>query len=81
MLFALKSYFTYFGSMKTSIDIPDQELKDVMRNTRAKTKREAILRAIAEFNRRARAEKMIRKFGTMDGIMTQEQLQKMRDEP
>ncbi len=67
--------------MKTSVDIPDQELKDVMRHTRAKTKREAIVQAVAEFNRRARAEKMIRKFGTMDGIMTHEHLEKMREKP
>jgi hypothetical protein len=66
--------------MKTTIDIPDQELKDVMKNTRAKTKREAIVRAVAEFNRRERVERMIQKFGTMDGIMTQEELRKMREE-
>lgn len=66
--------------MKTTVDIPDQELKDVMRHTRAKTKREAIVRAVAEFNRRERVEKIIRKFGTMDGIMSQEDLRKMREE-
>ena len=66
--------------MKTTVDIPDQELKDVMRHTRAKTKREAIVRAVAEFNRRERVEKIIRKFGTMEGIMTQEDLRKMREE-
>jgi Bacterial antitoxin of type II TA system, VapB len=67
--------------MKTTVDIPDQELQDVMRHTHAKTKREAIVRAIAEFNRRERVEKIIRKFGTMDGIMTRKQLWKMREEP
>jgi len=65
--------------MKTTVDIPDQKLKDVMRHTRAGTKREAIVRAVAEFNRRERVEKIIRKFGTMDGIMTRKQLRKMRE--
>jgi Arc/MetJ family transcription regulator len=36
--------------MKTSLDIPDDELADVMRFTKAPTKREAIVTAIAEFN-------------------------------
>ncbi len=66
--------------MKTTVDIPDKELRDIMKNTRAKTKREAIVKAIAEFNRRERVEKIIRKFGTMDGIMTQEDLRKMRED-
>ena len=35
------------GSMKTTVDIPEDELKDVMRFTRARTKREAIVTAIA----------------------------------
>jgi hypothetical protein len=65
--------------MKTTIDIPDQELRDIMKNTRAKTKREAINFAIAEFNRRERVEKFIKLAGTMDGIMTQEKLRKMRE--
>ena len=46
---------------------------------RAGTKREAIVRAVAEFNRRERVEKIIRKFGTMDGIMTRKQLREMRE--
>ncbi len=65
--------------MKTTVDIPDQELRDVMKNTKAKTKREAIVKAVAEFNRRERVERLIAKFGTMDGIMTQEDLKKMRE--
>ena len=38
--------------MKTTIDIPDNELSDAMRFTRAKTKREAVVTAIADFNPR-----------------------------
>ena len=40
--------------MKTTVDIPEVELKDAMRFTRARTKREAIVTAIADYNRRRR---------------------------
>ena len=36
------------GTMKTTVDIPDDELEAVMRFTRAATKREAIVTAIAD---------------------------------
>lgn len=66
--------------MKTTIDIPDQELRDIMKNTKAKTKREAVVAAVAEYNRRHRVEKLIALMGTMDGIMTQEELRRMRED-
>ena len=50
--------------MKTTIDIPEKELKDAMRFTKAKTKREAVNVALTEFNRRKRAEEVIATFGT-----------------
>jgi hypothetical protein len=37
--------------VKTTVDIPDHELKDAIRFTRARTKREAIVTAIQDFNR------------------------------
>ena len=46
-------------SMKTTIDIPEKALADVMRFTGAKTKREAILTALEDFNRRQRVERFI----------------------
>lgn len=46
--------------MKTTIDIPDAALADVMRYTGAKTKREAVVKALAEFNRRQRVDQFIR---------------------
>jgi len=45
--------------MKTTVDIPDTELEDVMRFTGATTKREAIVTAIADYNRRRRMAAMI----------------------
>ena len=46
--------------MKTTIDIPDAALADAMRFTGAKTKREAVVRALEEFNRRQRVDQFIR---------------------
>jgi Arc/MetJ family transcription regulator len=61
-----------FGSMKTTIDIPEKELKDAMRFTKAKTKREAVNVALAEFNRLQRAEALIKTFGTWDMASNEE---------
>ena len=65
--------------MKTTIDIPDNELKEAMQHAQVKTKRDAVLAALREYNRLQRVEKIIAKFGTMDGIMTQAELAKMRE--
>ena len=66
--------------MKTTVDIPDQELREAMRHTGAKTKREAVVIALSELNRRRRLQKLAERFGTLDGFMTQEDLRKMREE-
>jgi hypothetical protein len=50
--------------MKTTINIPDNELRDAMRFTKAKTKREAIVTALEEFNRRRRMAELVKYGGT-----------------
>ena len=45
--------------MKTTIDIPEKSLADAMRFIGAKTKREAVVKALEDFNRRQRAEALI----------------------
>ena len=52
--------------MKTTIDIPESALADAMRFTGAKTKREAVVRALEEFNRQQRVKDLIASFGTLD---------------
>ncbi len=52
--------------MKTTIDIPDQALADAMRYTGAKTKREAVVRALEGFNRQQMVKDLISSFGTLD---------------
>jgi putative antitoxin of VapBC-like toxin-antitoxin system len=50
--------------VKTTIDIPDGELRDAMRFTQAKTKREAVVRVLEEYNRRQRMAELVKYSGT-----------------
>lgn len=64
--------------MKTTVDIPRRELEDAIRFTDAKTKREAIVGAIADFNRRMRMAELTRFSGTCTELITPEELQTIR---
>ena len=63
--------------MKTTVDIPDKELRDAMRFTRAKTKRAAIVTAIEDFNRRKRMGDLTRHSGTSKTLMSHEEMKKL----
>ena len=52
--------------MKTKIDIFDAALADAMRFTGAKPKREAVVKAMVEFNRQQRVQDLVAGFGSMD---------------
>lgn len=75
---ALESEFASLGIMKTTVDIPDKELKDLMRLTKATTKREAIVAAVTDYNRRKKMAELVKYVGTFKNMMTQEELMKMR---
>jgi hypothetical protein len=63
--------------VKTTIDIPDNELKDAMRFTQAKTKREAVVTAIQDFNRRRRMAELVAYSGTFaDTFPTNDQIER-----
>jgi len=64
--------------MKTTVDIPEKELEEALRHTGAKTKREAVVIALSELNRRRRLQKLVERFGTLDDFMSQEDLRRMR---
>lgn len=66
--------------MKTTIEIPDEELRQVMKFTKAKTKREAVVYAIKDFNRRKRLAKLAKVLGTFEDFMTQDELKTMRED-
>jgi len=50
--------------MKTTVDIPEGELRDAMRFTKAKTKREAVVTVLVDFNRRRRMAELVKFAGT-----------------
>lgn len=52
--------------MKTTIDIPEKTLADAMRFTGAKTKREAVVKVLEEFNRQHLVKDLIASFGTWE---------------
>lgn len=64
--------------MKTTVDIPDAELADVMRFTGATTKREAIVTAIADYNRRRRMAALIDHAGQAEALITPKKLRALR---
>ena len=64
--------------MKTTIDIPHSELSDAIRFTGAKTKREAVVTAIADFNRRRRIAELAKYAGTCPDLMTAVELRDQR---
>ena len=63
-------------SMKTTVDIPETELRDAMRFTRAKTKREAVVRILEDFNRRCRMAELVRYSGSFgDSFPTNDEIE------
>jgi len=62
--------------MKTTVDIPEGELKDAMRFTKAKTKREAVVKVLEEFNRRRRMAELVKYSGSFsDSFPTNEEIE------
>lgn len=62
--------------MKTTVDIPENELRDAMRFTKAKTKREAVVTVLEEFNRRRRMAELVKFSGTFsDSFPTNEKIE------
>lgn len=66
--------------MKTTIDIPQEELKEAIKYTGAKTKRDAVVFAIKDFNKRKKLAELARMLGTFKDFMTQEDLKNMRED-
>lgn len=65
-------------SMKTTIDIPEQELEEAIRHSGARTKREAVVTAVADFNRRHRLERLARDLGSFEDLIRVEELLALR---
>jgi hypothetical protein len=65
--------------MKTTVDLPEEELAEAIRHSKAKTKTEAVAVAVADFNRRHRLTGLVKKMGTFKHLMTREELRQMRE--
>ena len=67
--------------MKTTIDIPEKLLREAIKHTGAKTKRDAVVTAVDEFNRRRRLEEMAERLhGSCPNFMSQAELKRMRED-
>ena len=66
--------------MKTLIDIQDDVMKELLKESKAKTKKAAVTLAINEFINKKKREKLISLMGKLDLNMTQEDLERMRED-
>ena len=66
--------------MKTTVDIPKDVLQEAMRHAGAKTKKEAVVIAIEEYNRRRRLARLAGELGTFDGFLSREELLALREQ-
>ena len=66
--------------MKTTVDIPDKTLREAMKFSKAKTKREAILAALDEFNRKRRMAALVKHSGTFTSLMSNDEMEAMEME-
>lgn len=67
--------------MKTTIDIPEEELKDALKYAKAKTKREAIMTALLEYNRRKRMAELVQYSAVSETFMRNEALEELDAAP
>ena len=65
-------------SVKTTVQIPDEELAEAMEHSGARTKKAAIVAAVMEYNRRRRLEALVARFGRSTEFMTGAELAKLR---
>jgi Arc/MetJ family transcription regulator len=50
--------------MKTTIDIPEADLAEAMKSMGVRTKREAVVRSLVEYNRRQKMSRLSRHSGS-----------------
>jgi hypothetical protein len=67
--------------MKTTVDIPEEELKDALKYAKAKTKREAIVTALIEYNRRKRMAELVEYSAVSETFMSNEALEALDADP
>ncbi len=66
--------------MKTTVEIPNDELKQLITFTGAKTKKDAINTAIKSYNKQQRLLALSKKLGTFENFIEANELEQMRAE-
>jgi hypothetical protein len=66
--------------MKTTVDIPEQMLQEAMSHAKSSTKRDAVIAALEDFNRRHRQAEMVKYLGTFKDFITPQELTRARAE-
>jgi len=64
--------------MKTTVDIPNEALEELCKHANTSTKKEAILSAINEYNRKRQLESLAEHIGTFDGLISKTELMRLR---
>jgi hypothetical protein len=64
--------------MKTTIDIPEKILLDVLFYSNKKSKKDAILTAMEEYIQKKKMENFASKLGTLDNLISNSELQRLR---
>lgn len=65
--------------MKTTLDIPEEKFATVQNLYGLRTKREAVIFALDELERRYKIERLVDQLGTFSDFMRQDDLRAMRD--
>ena len=66
--------------MKTTIDIPEDVMKDALRISGAPSKREVVLNALRDYVQRKQMAELARHAGSCDELMTVEELRRLRQD-
>ena len=66
--------------MKTTVDITDNILKEVIFYSKAKTQKRAILTAMEEYIRLRKSEKIAEQLGQFENFFSSSDLKKMRED-
>jgi len=64
--------------MKTTLDLPRELLDEAVCCSGGRTKREAVIRALEEFTRRAKLARLAERLGDSETFMSCEELMKRR---
>jgi hypothetical protein len=76
----MASHIVAYGSTKTTVDIPDDALRDLMAFSKAGTKKDAIVQAVQDYSSRRRMARLARFAGTFKDFISQGDLRKLREE-